>query len=178
MSEVREHESEQYREGVRMTHTESPAKRMSDAYNRAVDGWQSGDRAGAEKHICDALKASLELPHGPYELGWRALILYNRGLNLLRLHGLEACSPIPQAKHRAAVAILGAWEDFMRTAKPLLRDRNFVAFFRDRHGLDLARAVQAVQNDPIYRRCPIEVEMGGRMLLVPWFGTPESMLPE
>jgi len=142
---------------------------MSTYWNMAADAvHKEGDRRKAEVHYEQAEIASKQLfdPADPnaYVLGWQAMILYNRGVNLLHLHSLVAVSPIPSSKMPAAKKIAKIWDDFMDVTKPL--DAQFCAFFQQKHQFDIEGAKNSVRHDPIFRRSPVFDE--DMKLLRPW----------
>jgi len=142
-------------------------QKMTNAFNDAVNAvFRECDRGKAERRYLAALQASKDLGDDrPYVLGWRAMILYQRGVNLLKLFGLENCAPIPEAKLADATKIRTIWFEFMEIAKRL-DDPGFQDMFRRKHQFDIGQAVNSVRHDPIYRGSPIELTDG---TLVPWY---------
>lgn len=123
------------------------AQRITEAHNHAQDAVRDGDRELADRFFCEAL--AVEFPEmTPYTAMWRAMVLYRRGLNLLKLHGLEGISVIPAENLSQAEEVRDTWAECIDLVDMVTEDA--VQRFGARTGFDLARAVRAVREDPLF----------------------------
>jgi len=132
-------------------------RKMAERYNLGQDAVSEGDRHGAEQHFAEALE--VEFPEmSAYNVLWRAMVLYRRGVNLLMLHELGDCSVIPEGKWQAASTIRDSWAEFLDLVDML--DPESVHMFGVNSNFDMERAVRAVKEDTLFRAATMRTKDG------------------
>jgi tetratricopeptide (TPR) repeat protein len=119
-------------------------------YHKAIEERQKGNRQFAHMHFDAAIRAFPD--REPEDLAMKALVMYQCGVNLLIMHGLNrqgGSRPLSGDKNKVAENIRKLWQEVIDIYSRL--DPEFVAEFDSRCPPGLKYAVSRIKADPLMR---------------------------